>query len=352
MSKTAAGIILGLVVAVAIGVIVVALARLDVSGKGGNRLSGDFNYDQSQFEKIDPALIGYRPSESFRVELPRPSAIAVAPGGIYVAGEKKLGFYNRDGRLLAQVELSARPNCLAVQGRRLYIGMADHVEILPAWEEPGRSGGPSSSPSTMPAIWCKPGENALLTSIAADDDAVFLADFNNRRVLRCDLEGNVAAVIGKRDAQAGVPGFIIPSPYFDLALDKTGRLLAADTGRHRVETYSREGQLLGYWGQPGPSIEDFLGCCNPCHIAVLKDGRIVTSEKGVRRVKLYGADGSFECVVAGPAELAASTPRPITGEDWPMVAADGLDVLVLDSQAGTVNRFVPKTASSASKNAE
>ena len=91
MSKTATGILLGLVVAVAIGVIVVALARFDLTGKGGNRLSGDFNYDQSQFEKIDPALIGYRPAGSFRVELPRPSALAVAPGGIYVAAEKALG---------------------------------------------------------------------------------------------------------------------------------------------------------------------------------------------------------------------------------------------------------------------
>jgi sugar lactone lactonase YvrE len=340
MSKTATGILLGLVVAVAIGVIVVALARFDLTGKGGNRLSGDFNYDQSQFEKIDPALIGYRPAGGFRVELPRPSAISVAPGGIYVAAEKALGFYDRDGRLLLQTELSGRPTCLTVQGQRLYIGMADHVEILPA-------GVLNDLPA--PTAWPKLQDNALLTSIAADDDAVFLADFNNRRILRCDLEGNVAAIIGKRDVENGVPGFVVPSPYFDLALDRTGRLLAADTGRHRVETYSREGQLLGYWGQPGPSIEDFLGCCNPCHFALLKDGRIVTSEKGVRRVKLYGADGRFECVVAGPAELAASAPRPITEEDWPMLAADGLDVLVLDGQTGTVTRFVPKTASSASE---
>ena len=38
----------------------------------------------------------------------------------------------------------------------------------------------------------------------------------------------------------------------------------------------------------------------------LPDGRFVTSEKGIPRIKIYTGLGEFECVVAGPQELGIS----------------------------------------------
>ena len=38
----------------------------------------------------------------------------------------------------------------------------------------------------------------------------------------------------------------------------------------------------------------------PISISLLADGRFVTCEKGLPRVKIYTADGGFESVVAGP----------------------------------------------------
>ncbi len=83
-------------------------------------------------------------------------------------------------------------------------------------------------------------------------------------------------------------------------------------------------------------MTDFFGCCNPAHFAVLSDGRFVTAEKGLPRIKIYSPQGKFECVVAGQ-------------EQFPSIAADlAVDnhdrILVLDSNKSRILVFEPKTA--------
>ncbi len=60
------------------------------------------------------------------------------------------------------------------------------------------------------------------------------------------------------------------------------------------------GELEFAWGKPSAGIEGFCGCCNPVGLAMLPDGRCVTCEKGLPRVKVYSTEGVFESVVAGP----------------------------------------------------
>ena len=57
--------------------------------------------------------------------------------------------------------------------------------------------------------------------------------------------------------------------------------------------------ITGNWGRPSAGIEGFCGCCNPVGLALLPDGRHVTCEKGLPRVKVYSPKGGFESVVAG-----------------------------------------------------
>jgi hypothetical protein len=55
------------------------------------------------------------------------------------------------------------------------------------------------------------------------------------------------------------------------------------------------------------SIEGFCGCCNPTHIAILRDGSFVTSEKGIARVKIYNRLGNLISLVAGPDQFIEGT---------------------------------------------
>jgi len=142
-----------------------------------------------------------------------------------------------------------------------------------------------------------------LTSIAVSKKDVFVADAGNRIVIHYDTAGNVINHIGKKDIDKNIPGFVIPSPYFDLAVGHDGLLRVVNPGRHRIEAYTFDGDLEFWWGQFSSSIEGFCGCCNPVNFAILEDDSFVTCEKALVRVKIYDPEGTFVGVVAGPEQF-------------------------------------------------
>ncbi|MBI4564009.1 MAG: hypothetical protein HY716_04860 [Planctomycetes bacterium] len=143
---------------------------------------------------------------------------------------------------------------------------------------------------------------------------------------------------GAKENAAGIPGLVIPSPFFDVAIDPAGRLWVANTGRHSLESYRPDGSLITSWGRASAGIEDFSGCCNPSHFAIGRDGSFVTSEKGIVRIKLHGPTGRLIGVVATAREFPAGA----VGLD---VAIDTEDrVLVLDPSTSTIRRYVRKAA--------
>jgi hypothetical protein len=113
-----------------------------------------------------------------------------------------------------------------------------------------------------------------------------------------------------------------------------------------VEVYTLDGDLELSWGKPSNSIQGFCGCCNPIGLALLPDGRCLTTEKGLPRVKLYGTDHSLECVVAGTESFAESA-KTGAAYDYSEGLLGGLDaaadatgrVYVLDLAAAEVRVF-------------
>ena len=131
----------------------------------------------------------------------------------------------------------------------------------------------------------------------------------------------------------------------NLGLKATGLARRADSVEERRVI---DGELDGFWGQAGAAIEAFFGCCNPAHLALLPDGRFVTSEKGIPRVKIYSDQGDLDCVVAGPQELgvaetALGDPRSGADERVFDIATDTQGrVVVLDSKTRRVRIFAPR----------
>jgi hypothetical protein len=367
------------VVAAAIAVGVVAWLRIDSSGQQGNRLPETFDYDLEKYAKIDPALIRYTQTELIPSGLIEPRAVAVGPGDqIFVAGDKAVVVFAADGKQLKTIELKSEPHCLAVKGteevfaddlRRkgknvsekllrpppssdgkglpgtLYLGMRDHVEVC---------GGDGRRQSAWPA----PSPRAVLTSIAVGEEDVFVADAGSLVVWHYDRNGKLLGQIGKRDSSRDFPGFVVPSPYFDVAIAPDGLLRVVNPGMHLIQAFTFDGQLDRSWGKRGLGIESFCGCCNPSNIAILSDGRIVTAEKGLPRVKVYSDDGKFECVVVGTSTLAPNPSMLTEGCDagslHPVdLAVDSRDrILVLDPSIASVRVFVRRTDTNKEKEKE
>ena len=166
------------------------------------------------------------------------------------------------------------------------------------------------------------------------------SDAGQRVLLRLDRSGKLVRRIGEKDPGRNIPGFIVPSPFFAVALAKDGLLRVTNPGRHRVEVYTVDGDFEQAWGNSGAAIENFCGCCNPIHLAMLSDNRVLTLEKGIPRVKVHGADGAFESVVAG-AETFAENAKVCGPNDCTVgglagaVDADGRSY-VLDFVAGDI----------------
>lgn len=279
----------------------------------------DLTYDLSAFSKVDPSLIQYEEAGKIKTRFQTLRGIAVGPENrIYVAADKTIRVHNSDTTFLSEIRLNDSPRCLTVtDDGTLYVGMKNHLEVY-------------NPEGVCEANWDSLDPNAVLTSIAVSGKDVFVADAGNRTILRYDASGKLVRRIGKKDEDRDVPGFVVPSPYFDLAVASDGLLRIANPGQHRVEAYTFDGDFEFSWGKVSMDIDGFCGCCNPVNFAMLPDGRFVTCEKGLPRVKIYDADGTFSGVVAGP-ETFAGTESACNLEGLSNCQKGGLDVAV-DSQ--------------------
>jgi hypothetical protein len=298
--------------------------RLAAPGASEATLGSAFEYDVERYARPRSELLTFAEVTVIPTGLDEVHALAVGPAGqIHVAGPRQLVELDQEGRRHSIVDLPGAPTCLTVATTgEIYVGLGDHVVVLET------TGAPR-------ATWEPPEAEALLTSLAVTEQAVFVADARHRVVWRYGADGGLRGRIEAQALRTEKPAFIIPSPCFDVAIGRDGLLRVVNPGRHRIETYHDDGTLVTAWGKASFEVEGFSGCCNPAHLAVLPDGRFVTSEKGIARVKLYDAFGGFQSVIADESTL---------GEDPKArdVATDPKGrVLVLDPATRTVHVYAP-----------
>lgn len=276
------------------------------------------------YSAVDPTLIKYREAGKIKLAPRSVQAVSIGPEDrIYVASGNMIQIFSKNAELITAFRLNDSPRCLAVTPDGvMYAGMQGHVEVY-------------DNSGVLRARWDNLGQNAVITSVAVWDGNVFVADAGNRVVVRYqnkapDASGKIMRVIGKRDNNI----FSVPSAYFDVKVSPDGLLRVANPGQHRVEAYTFDGDMEFSWGNPSIGIDGFCGCCNPVNFSILPDGRFVTCEKGIPRVKIYNEKGDFESVVAG-ADSFAENSRVCISEGFQSCRTGGLDV-ASDSQGRVI----------------
>jgi hypothetical protein len=263
--------------------------------KGGTRPS-DPRFDDRAYRQTDRARVAFEEHPGFVPGFANVNAIATGPAGdgtcgIYVSGDGAVAIHDERGGLLRQFSTEKPVLCLAVDPDGwVFAGNGDQVTV---YDASGRRCG----------AWTTGRDGSVVTGIVLAGDDVFVADAGARVIWRTDRSGSPRGRIGERDPGRGIPGLVVYKPFLDCFVQADPgadpRLVVCNPGRHRVETYSFEGDLLGHWGTAAPDIEGFCGCCNPVRIAGLSGGRVVTVEKGIARVKVHDRQGRLCSVVAG-----------------------------------------------------
>jgi hypothetical protein len=214
------------------------------------------------------------------------SGIALGPRDTICAlGDSEVRVFEASGKLARTWKAPEKAFCVGVTSDgRVGLGSLGRVDLFSATGV--HTGGFTAGTRDKPAE---------VTALRFVGEAVLVADAAARVIRRYDLRGTERGVIG---AQAKTGGFMLPNKSLAFDVDASGVVHAADTGRHRVTSWTLDGTMVASFGKFGMAKpEDFVGCCNPVNVAVAPDGSIVTAEKVVARVKVFGKDRALLAVI-------------------------------------------------------
>jgi hypothetical protein len=258
-----------------------SLVQISLSGPQPSAAPTHFEIEYS------PALVLGTASSArtFRSSL---SGIAVdAKDRIYVLGDGEVSTFAPNGDMLRSWKAPQGAACIGIgTDEKIYLGLSGRVEIYSAAGT--RIGGFAAGENGRPAG---------VTSVKPWNQEILVADAAAKRIRRYDQNGKQIGEIGTQNKTGG---FMLPNRSLDIDVDAGGAVLATDPGRHRVTSWSLDGTPAGHFGKFGlTKPEDFVGCCNPVNLAIAPDGKIVTAEKVISRVKVYSREGKLLALI-GP----------------------------------------------------
>ena len=312
------GIIIFLII---LALVIVAVMVGDyMSDRPDKSEANPYEYNIDEFKDVDADLVLYKETKNFKIRFEAPGAIAVDNRKIYIGGDTSVKIIDLSGKLQNEFRLPGKPHSIKIAGDSIYVALEKQVSVF------------SESGNELLKIKL-PEDNTFITSVAISGKDVFVADAGNRRIVRFSNTGEKINEFEGKANDDVLHGFIIPSPYFDIDINKEGELWAVNPGIHAFENYTFEGDLRGFWQNTTMKIDGFSGCCNPAHFTFLADGSFVTSEKGLVRIKIHKPSGELLGVVAAPIKFDNEDKAPDIAVD------DSGNIYALDFERKMIRVF-------------
>ena len=145
----------------------------------------------------------------------------------------------------------------------------------------------------------------------APDGSLFVADTGNHRIQHLTTEGEVLNAWGyfADSSQTDAPGGSFYEPW-GIAVDTNGDVYVADTWNHRIQKFTPEGELITQWGYFGQAetVNAFWG---PRDILVDDMDRVFITDTGNKRVVVFTSDGDFLTTFGSAGLLEGQFDEPV-----------------------------------------
>ncbi len=230
------------------------------------------------------------------------TSVAVSGSGtVFLGGDSFIKSLDSGLTEIWNLNTESRITSVAVSGDTIFAATEETILIV-------------SSSGKLIAEWGPYEGNSIITSVSAGKSFLAVADAGNKRIFILKKNGEMNSMMGQSEEQ-----FVVPSPYFDVALSEE-KLFVANTGHRRIETWTTDGKKLSQFGEPGTAPGAFCGCCNPANFAVIPQG-FVTAEKGINRIKILDVNGNFVEFVSSQNDFIPSVPLDVASVDGETIYA-------------------------------
>ena len=169
-----------------------------------------------------------------------------ADGAIFVCGTGGIRKFSPTGEPVLTIPLDLPVYAVALRPYgEILAGQAGKIAVFDA------AGAAVAEWSDLPA-------GLLPTSIALTGSGSSSPMPATACVLKLDATGKKTGVIGARDPERNLRGFVVPSPYFCVRMAPDGLLRVTNPGEHRIEAYTLDGDLEVAWGKASFAVDGFL----------------------------------------------------------------------------------------------
>ncbi len=231
------------------------------------------------------------------------TSLCVSDSGVtYLGGDSYVSCYDKQLKKTWSIKTSGKITSLSVYGDTIFGTTSEMIILL-------------SLKGKLLDEWGPFEDNSIITSVTANRSFIVFADAGNKMVFVLTKDGRVKSMIGQTGEK-----FIIPSSYFDVAIDENNILFIANPGYRRIETRSIDGDLIRYFGSPGTAPGAFCGCCNPSHFVIIPGG-FITAEKGINRIKILNEKGDFVEFVSSDNKFTPSVALDLASPDGKTIYA-------------------------------
>ena len=183
----------------------------------------------------------------------------------------------------------------------------------------------------------EPGEFNMPRNIAvAPDGSLYIADSGNHRIQHITKDGEVLNVWGSfGDVSTGdAPPGTFYEPW-GIAIDSDGFVYVADTWNHRIQKFDSYGNFVKQWGYFGQA-EEPTAFWGPRDVAIDSNDRIFISDTGNKRIVVFDTDGNYLASFGSAGLLLGQFDEPVG------LAIDATNrVYVADTWNQRIQRFVP-----------